>query len=162
MTIGRRWKELYIWPTLHFSYSKNPLQPHLFRLGTEVSRTAKMCGPLRTQSPPVWRRCGSCCSWGWWWPRSWGNAVAWGRTHSGTPSCARGWSPGHQWVSLLLYPYIGHSPFSTLCGWREKERETKLDHRLTSRLHWGNSDSIFHYFRLSSESYTKPCEKSFN
>lgn len=51
---------------------------------------------------------------------------------------------------------------SLLSAGGEKERETKLDHRLTSRLHWGNSDSIFHYFRLSSESYTKPCEKSFN
>lgn len=105
---------------------KELLQHYLFRPVTEASQTARTCGLLQTRSPPVWRRCGSCCSWGWWWPRSWGSAAAWGRTHSGTPSCVRGWSPGHQWVLLLLYPYIGHSPFSTFCGWREKETEMKL------------------------------------
>ena len=140
-----------------------PLQPHLFRPETEASRTARTCGLLRARSPPVWHRCGSCCSWGWWWPRSWGSAAAWGRTHSGTPSCVRGWSPGHQWVLLLLYPYIGHSPFSTFCGWREKEM--KLVRR------WNNSSravsigEIMIQYSIISElplRVTEPCEKSFN
>ena len=102
---------------------KKLLEPHLFLLETEACQTARTCGPLRTRWPPARRRCGSCCSWGWCWPRSWGSVAAWGRTHSGTPSCARCWSPGHRWVLLLLCPYIAHSPFSPFCGWREKERK---------------------------------------
>lgn len=119
-------KKKYLWKNIIIYITMNTLllQPHLFLLEISVSQTARTCGLPRTQSPPVWRRCGSCCSWGWWWPRSWGSAAAWGRIHSGTRSCARGWSPGHQWVLLLLYPYIGHSPFSPLCG-REGERQRR-------------------------------------
>lgn len=81
---------------IHTQLSHSP--PHLFLRGTEVSRTARTCALHRTRSPPGWRCCGSCCSWGLWWPQSWGSAVVWGQTHTGSPSCVRGWSPGHQWV----------------------------------------------------------------
>jgi len=98
--------------------------PHLSLPETEASQTVRTYGLLRTRSPPVELRRGSCCSWEWWWPQSWGSAVAWGRTHSGSSCCVKGWSPGHQWVLLLLYPYIGHSPFSTVCGVeRERHRD---------------------------------------
>lgn len=104
------------WSWLSAAHIPYPCHPEFSGFQCE-----RKCWPLRRRSSPVRQGCGSCWSWGWRWPQSWGSAVAWGQPHSGSPLPGRCWCLGRLWVWLLPYPCIAHSPLSIICGQQDNE-----------------------------------------